>query len=111
MVNYSLALDNTFSALASPVRRGMLAQLADGWASVTELSAPYDVSAPAISKHLRILEGAGLIERQKLGRVHYCRLRPQQVQDAAEWLGFYRDFWESQFKSLAEYLDEEENNG
>lgn len=111
MVNYTATLDTTFSALASPVRRSMLASLADGWTSVTELSAPFNVSAPAISKHLRILEKAGLMERQKRGRVHYCRLIPAQVQEAAEWLGFYQDFWNSQFESLADYLDEKDSNG
>ena len=111
MVNYTGTLDNTFSALASPLRRSILARLADGWTSVTQLSEPFNVSAPAISKHLRILERAGLIERQKRGRVRYCRLLPEPVQDAAEWLGFYRDFWESQFESLADYLDEKDNNG
>jgi DNA-binding transcriptional ArsR family regulator len=111
MVNYAATLDDTFAALASPLRRGILASLSKGWATVTELSAPFAVSAPAISKHLRILEKAGLIERQIRGREHYCRLVPQPVQDAAEWLGFYRNFWDNQFESLAEYLEEKEDNG
>ena len=111
MVNYTPTLDNTFAALASPVRRNILASLVAGWTTVTDLSAPFKVSPPAISKHLRILEKAGLIERQKRGRVHYCRLVPQPVQQAAEWLGFYRDFWENQFDSLADFLDQQESNG
>ena len=111
MVNNNPNLDETFTALASPVRRQMLSEMARGWVSVSELSTPYDVSAPAISKHLRILESAGLIERRKHGRVRYCRLKPEPVQAAVEFLGFYRDFWGAQFESLADFLEEKENNG
>ncbi len=79
MVNYSVdMLDETFAALASPIRRGMLERLSRGWATVGELAEPYDVSPPAISKHLRVLEKAGLVERRVRGRVHYCRLVPQR---------------------------------
>ncbi len=106
MVNYSEAvLDKTFDALASPIRRGILARLSQGWATVTELAEPYDVSLPAISKHLRIMKEAGLIEKRKVGRVHYCRIIPGPMQNATEWLNFYRAFWEAQLKSLAELLD------
>lgn len=109
MVNYSnKVLDKTFDALASPIRRGILARLSQGWAAVTELAEPYDVSLPAISKHLRIMEEAGLIERHKIGRVHYCRLVPGPMQNATEWLNFYRQYWETQLESLAEFLQGED---
>ena len=108
MVNYSVQnLDDVFAALSSPIRRGMLEQLSHGWATVGELSAPYDVSAPAISKHLRLLEKAGLIERQVVGRVHYCRLVADPMEDAAAWFDFYSQFWRGQFDSLAEFLSRE----
>jgi DNA-binding transcriptional ArsR family regulator len=110
MVNYSdPVLDRAFEALASPIRRGMLARLSQGWTSVTELAGPYNVSLPAISKHLRIMEEAGLIERQKHGRVHYCRLIPGPMRDAADWLNFYRQFWETQLGSLGNFLEQEEH--
>ncbi|MDX1435463.1 MAG: metalloregulator ArsR/SmtB family transcription factor [Anaerolineales bacterium] len=110
MVNHaSETLDEVFSALASPIRRGMLERLSQGWASVGELSEPYDVSPPAISKHLRILESAGLIERQKIGRVNYCRLIVEPMENAAGWFNFYRQFWGNQFDSLAEFLAEEQD--
>ncbi|HEX6305074.1 MAG TPA: metalloregulator ArsR/SmtB family transcription factor [Anaerolineales bacterium] len=108
MVNYSETLDHTFSALSSPIRRGMLARLTRGWATVTELAQPYNVSLPAISKHLQVLEKAGLIERRVKGRVHYCRLLPQPLDEAIEWLDFHRAFWGAQFESLAEFLDDQD---
>jgi DNA-binding transcriptional ArsR family regulator len=112
MVNYSKkSLDDTFSVLASPIRRGMLARLSQGWATVSELAAPYDVSPPAISKHLRLLERTGLIERRKLGRVHYCRLIPQPILEATEWLNFHKQFWEAQFDSLADFLAQKDEEG
>lgn len=111
MVNKDSNLDKTFTALASPVRRQMLSEMAAGWISVSELSTPHAVSAPAISKHLRILEGAGLIERRKHGRVRYCRLKPEPVRAAVEFLGFYQEFWGAQFESLAKFLEEKEDNG
>lgn len=84
----------------------MLTRLARGWATVTELAEPHGVSLPAISKHLRVLESAGLIERRVKGRVHHCRLMPQPLEEAIEWLDFHRRFWEGQFDSLAELLKE-----
>ena len=108
MVNYSPeALDDVFAALSSPIRRGMLEQLSRGWATVGELSAPYDVSAPAISRHLRQLEKAGLVERQVVGRVHYCRLVPEPMEGASSWFDFYSEFWSGQFDSLADFLARE----
>lgn len=107
MVNHSQpALDSTFAALSDSTRRGILAQLARGEASVSDLAAPYDMSLPAVSKHLRVLERAELIERRKDGRVYRCRLLPGPMKNAAEWIEEYRQFWERQFDSLARYLED-----
>jgi DNA-binding transcriptional ArsR family regulator len=108
MVNYSSApLDSTFAALSDATRRGILARLArQGETSVSELAAPYKMSLPAVSKHLRVLEHAGLVARQKDGRVHRCRLRAEPMKDAAAWIEHYREFWETQLDSLARYLEE-----
>ena len=107
MVKYNTSSLNTiFAALADPTRRAILDQLTYGEASVTELAEPFKMSLPAVSKHLRVLEQAGLLTRQKEGRVHHCRLAAEPLRDAAEWLVRYRHFWEEQFDSLAEYLAE-----
>jgi DNA-binding transcriptional ArsR family regulator len=106
MVNYSTAaLDATFGALADPTRRAILARLAQGEAMVTELAEPFRVSLPAISKHVRVLEAAGLLEREVDGRVHRCRLAAQPMKNAAAWIEQYRAFWELQFDALAKYLE------
>jgi DNA-binding transcriptional ArsR family regulator len=105
MVNYSGTLDDTFSALSNPIRRGILTRLAGGWSTVKQLAEPYQVSAPAISRHLRVLEKAGLIERHIRGREHYIKLIPRPLDEAAEWLNFYSEFWTGQFESLAEFLE------
>jgi len=108
MVNYSSAmLDSTFAALSDATRRGILARLArQGETSVSDLAAPYKMSLPAVSKHLRVLETAGLVSRQKDGRVHRCRLRAEPMKDAAAWIEHYRRFWEAQLDSLARYLED-----
>ena len=98
-------LDATFAALADPTRRAILARLAQGEAMVTELAEPFRVSLPAISKHVRVLEAAGLLEREVNGRVHRCRLAAQPMKDAAAWIEQYRAFWELQFGALAKYLE------
>jgi len=85
----------------------MVARLAAGECSVTQLGQPFSVSAPAISKHLRVLETSGLIERRRRGRVRYCRLRAHALQPAADWIQQQRAFWEQQFEALAKYLDQE----
>lgn len=100
------ALDATFGALSDATRRGILARLARGESSVSELAAPYEMSLPAVSKHLKVLEGAGLVTRHKDGRVHRCRLIAEPMKDAAEWIERYRVFWEEQFDALARYLAE-----
>lgn len=107
MVNYSAApLDATFGALADPTRRALLARLARGAAMVTELAEPFEMSLPAISKHLRVLESAGLLEREIAGRVHRCRLAAEPMKDAAAWIAQYHAFWETQFDALEKYLEE-----
>jgi DNA-binding transcriptional ArsR family regulator len=107
MVNYSYnSLDKTFAALADPTRRAILARLARGEASVTELAEPFNISLPAISKHLRVLEKAGLLAREREGRIHRCRLVSGPMKNAVEWLAHYQHFWEGQFDSLADYLEE-----
>jgi DNA-binding transcriptional ArsR family regulator len=106
MVYYQSALlDNTFAALSDPTRRGILARLSQGETSISDLAAPYDMSLPAVSKHLRVLERAQLVERRKDGRVHRCRLAAEPMRGAAEWIEKYRQFWERQFDSLAQYLE------
>src|SRR3989338_4858158 len=107
MVKYREAkLDRAFSALSHPIRRGIVARLAGGSATVAELAKPHHVSAPAISKHLHILEEAGLMRREKDGRVHHCRLVPDRVGEAQAWIEKYRVFWEESFDRLENYLKE-----
>ena len=106
MVNYSAAqLDTVFSALGDPTRRAILAQLAQGPSSVTELETPKKMSLPGLTKHLDVLVRAGLVKRKKRGRVVCCRLEPKPLQNAALWITDYQRFWEQQFDSLADYLD------
>src|SRR5215217_6443465 len=97
-------LSATFSALADPTRRAILARLASGEATVTELAAPFDMSLPAISKHLKVLERAGLIERGREAQWRPCRLRGEPLKDVAEWVEHYRRFWDESLDRLAEYL-------
>ena len=108
-------LNATFAALADPTRRAILARLASGEATVTELAAPFAISLPAISKHLKVLERAGLILRGRDAQWRPCRLRAAPLGDAAEWLGDYRKFWEESFDRLDAYLqvlqEEEERDG
>jgi DNA-binding transcriptional ArsR family regulator len=101
------ALDDIFASLSDPIRRGIIAQLTHGPCSVTQLSMPFDVSAPAISRHLNVLERSGLIERWKRGRVNYCRLVPHPLTQAVGWIEQHKAFWEHQFDALADYLDRE----
>jgi DNA-binding transcriptional ArsR family regulator len=99
-------LDATFHALSDPIRRAILARLETGEASVTELAAPFRVSLPAVSKHIRVLEKAGLLARRRAGRVHSLRLVARPLQDAAGWIDYYRRFWEARFDALDRYLQE-----
>jgi len=98
-------LDDVFAALSDPTRRGIVERLAAGPSSVSELGAPFDVSAPAISKHLAVLERCGLIVRWKIGRVHYCRLVADPLTQAGAWIERHQAFWERQFDALADYLE------
>lgn len=109
MVKYSRTLDATFRALADPTRRGILAELSRGQASVTKLAGPYRMSLPAVMKHLRVLEKAGLVTQRKTGRVRRCRLSAQPLEGAASWLFQYRAFWGRQFDALDRYLTEEKS--
>ncbi len=97
-------LTTTFAALADPTRRAILARLASGEASVSELAEPFDISMPAISKHLKVLENAGLIARGREAQWRPCRLDPAPLKDVADWVEHYRRFWEQSFDRLEEYL-------
>ena len=106
MVKYqSTTLDATFGALADPTRRSILERLIGGESSVTSLADPFDMSLPAVSKHLRVLEKAGLLTQEKDGRVRRCRMDASPMKEAADWVGRYRIFWEEQLDSLAEYIE------
>jgi DNA-binding transcriptional ArsR family regulator len=98
------ALDVVFSALADPTRRAIVVRLAEGDASVSELAAPFDVSLPAVTKHLAVLEHAGLLEHHKQGRVRHCRLVAAPMKFADDWLSTYRVFWERRLDSLADHF-------
>jgi len=106
MVKHSTeTLDFTFAALADPTRRAILERLSFGDSSVTELAAPFDVSLPAISKQLRVLERAGLLTQEKDGRVRRCRLEARPMKEAVEWIAQYQKFWEDKLESLANFLE------
>src|SRR5918996_944672 len=102
----STRLDAVFSALADPTRRAILGRLTDGELSVGELAEPFEMSLPAVSKHLKVLEGAGLIARERDGRVHRLHLEAEPLREAMEWIVGYGRFWEAQFDSLARLLAE-----
>ena len=99
-------LSITFGALADPTRRAILARLTKGEASVTELAKPFDMTLPAISKHLKVLERAGLISRSRDAQWRPCRLKAQRLEEAADWVGRYREFWEQSFDRLEDHLRE-----
>jgi DNA-binding transcriptional ArsR family regulator len=97
-------LSTTFAALADPTRRAILARLTAGEASVTELAEPFDMSMPAISKHLKVLERAGLVARGREAQWRPCRLDPAPLKDVAAWVERYREMWEQRFDRLDDYL-------
>jgi DNA-binding transcriptional ArsR family regulator len=99
-------LDARFAALSDPTRRAILARLTKGEATVTELAAPFTMSQPAITKHLKVLERAGLIARGRDAQRRPCRLRPEALKDVAEWTESYREFWEESYDRLDGYLEE-----
>ena len=106
MVKYNL--DKTFAALADPTRRAILARLSDGHATVGELAEPFEMSLPAVSKHLKVLQQAGLIERRRDGRTQLCAVQAAPLQDADEWLARYRAFWDGSLDSLAQFLENDD---
>ncbi len=101
------SLDLTFGALADPTRRQILQTLADGNSTVGELAEPFEISRPAISKHLRVLERAGLVLRAQDGRVSRCGLEATPLKAASEWVEQYKQFWEGRLDSLARFLEED----
>jgi DNA-binding transcriptional ArsR family regulator len=107
MVTNETHLDLVFGALSDATRRAILGRLTQGEATVGELAAPFEISRPAISKHLRVLEGAGLVQRARDGRVSRCELDAEPLREAAMWVERYRRFWEGQLHSLALYLEED----
>ena len=100
------SLSKTLAALADPTRRAILSKLEAGPATVKELAAPFAMSGPAVSKHLRVLEKAGFIERGRQAQWRPCRLRPHSFKAAADWLETYRRFWEESFTRLDDYLEQ-----
>ena len=105
MMNSAQRLDATFAALADPTRRAILARLQSGEASVMELAEPFAMTQPAISKHLKVLERAGLISRGREAQRRPCRLEAKALADASQWLEGYRRFWEGRFQRLDAVLD------
>lgn len=99
-------LDAIFSALGDPTRRAILARLSDGETTLSDLADPFDISLTGVSKHVRILNEAGLVVVEKRGRTRHCRLQAQPMKEAADWLSDYREFWEHQFDALARHLAE-----
>lgn len=97
-------LSTTFAALADPTRRAILARLSSGESTVTELAEPFAISLPAVSKHLKVLERAGLIERGREAQWRPCRLKAERLREVDEWVDQYRKFWEDRFGRLDEYL-------
>ncbi|MBS2961410.1 winged helix-turn-helix transcriptional regulator [Actinocrinis puniceicyclus] len=99
-------LDAAFTALADPTRRAIISRLARGEAGVLELTERFPMSQPAISKHLKVLEAAGLISRRRQAQRRPCRLEPLRLKQLADWVGSYREFWEAGFQRLDDYLDD-----
>jgi DNA-binding transcriptional ArsR family regulator len=99
-----IALDRTFSALADPTRRAILVRLAQGEATVGQLAEPFDISLPAISRHLKVLEEASLISNERQGKHRRCRLKSEALTGAAEWIDFHRRFWSGSFDRLNAHL-------
>lgn len=106
MVKYkTVSLNTTFSALADPTRRKILARLSKKSSAVSDLAEPFSISLPAISKHLRVLEGAGLIFREKEGQIRRCYLVAEPLKEAANWITHYQKFWKDQLDGLKDYLE------
>ena len=101
---YESQLDLIFGALSDATRRGILAQLARGETNIITLAAPYEMSQPAFSKHVRVLEKAGLIQRSRRGREHWLRVNPAMAEQARDWIDYYAKFWREQFDDVEAYL-------
>jgi len=101
-------LNKTFGALADPTRRALLQRLSQGDATVNQLAEPFDISLPAISRHLKILQEAGLLERRREGKYRPCRLDGRALTEASNWITTYQQFWGGQFDSLAKFLEQTE---
>ncbi|MCG8383424.1 MAG: metalloregulator ArsR/SmtB family transcription factor [Gammaproteobacteria bacterium] len=100
-------LDHTFSALSDSTRRAIIARLVQGESSLSELAKPFDMSQTAVSKHVRVLSEAGLVNVTKRGRTRYCQLMPKPIKEAADWLHVYETFWENNLQALGRYLEED----
>jgi len=107
MVNYDRQLDSAFGALSDPTRRAILARLATGETRVGELAALFKVSWPAVTKHVRVLQKAGLLVQRRDGRERRCRLRAEAMREPAEWIDRYRTFWTGKLEGLAEFFDDQ----
>ena len=105
-MSYEQQLDATFAALADPTRRAILARLVEGEATVTELARPFPMSLPAVSKHLRVLQDAGLVVQGRRAQWRPCRLDPEPLHDVADWMEAYRRLWEGRIERLDAYLAE-----
>ena len=107
MVKYSATLDSTFGALADPTRRAILASLMLGETSLSNLAGPHRMSLPAVMKHVRVLQNAGLVSQKKIGRTRFCQLAPTPLKQAEDWIAQYRRFWEGTFDSLERFLSQD----
>jgi DNA-binding transcriptional ArsR family regulator len=107
MVKYSTTLDSTFGALADPTRRAILASLMLGETSLSDLAEPHRMSLPAVMKHVRVLQNAGLVSQKKIGRTRFCQLAPTPLKQAEDWIAQYRRFWEGAFDSLERFLSQD----
>ncbi len=111
MLNQSFTLDLTFQALADPTRRALIERLSRSPASVSELARPLPMSLPAVMQHLAVLEGSGLVVSEKIGRVRICRIEPQALSLAEQWINARRAEWEKRLDRLGNYLEELKGNG
>jgi DNA-binding transcriptional ArsR family regulator len=105
----SAQLNLIFSALSDPTRRAMLVKLADKEHSIADLSAPFDISKSAVTKHIKVLEKAGLLRRTIDGRVHHCRLQAEPLDAASDWMAFYQKFWNTKLDALDSYLSKDKD--
>jgi DNA-binding transcriptional ArsR family regulator len=106
MVQYTPHVDASFAALADPTRRGVLERLARGDASITDLADTFDMTLTGMKKHVGVLEGAGLVTTEKIGRVRRCRIGPSRLEEEIEWIARYREIWDARFDALDRVVDE-----